>query len=259
MGQTKKGDNKQLTVDQMIRSLKTDFEALRQQNEDLQKQLKLAVETISRNLENNYDSLRKQNEDQQRQLKHLQRDMRASLLLGRSYNALETSTDTQFTQFMRIPLEIREMIWELAVPSRLLRFDMLKGSKSIVPSALSVPTVAHVCRESRRVFLSRKQIDALTGESSHLRGASQLWRLKDRNSGDPRELVYWLWFTPHKDALLLSPDSLKIMMWDGDFHPIILAAEHIIFDHAGVWPYILRPRHDRPETEVDMFCRLFNV
>lgn len=257
MGRTKKGDNKQITVDQMFRSLKTDFEALRQQNEDLQRQLYIAVETISRNVENKSDSLRKQNEDQQRQLKHLQRDMRVSLLLGRSYNAPETSKDTQFTQFMRIPLEIREMIWELAVPSRLLRVDTLEESESIVPSALSVPTVAHVCRESRRVFLSRKQVDGLTGGSSHLRGASQLWRLRDTGSGDLWKPVYWSWFTPHKDALLLSPDSLD--MERGDYHPIILAAEHIIFDHAEVWPEFLRPRHEREETEEDMFARFWNV
>lgn len=116
-------------------------------------------------------SLRKQNEEQQRQLEHLRRDM--SLLLDRPNDTLQPS---RMPQFKHLPLEIREMIGELAVPRRLIGFEGIDQDAD-VPSVLSVPTVAQVCRESRRVVMSRKSTTALTGQSDHLDGPTQLWRL----------------------------------------------------------------------------------
>lgn len=170
-------------------------------------------------------SLRKQNEEQQRQLEHLRGDM--SLVLERS-NSYQQSPGK--AQFKRLPLEIREMIWELAVPFRLVGFEGVT-QKDDVPSALSVPTVAHVCRESRNVVMSRKSLTALDGRSTHLDSSSQLWRLRYSNS----KLAHWTWFTPYKDALLINPRKFSPYEQYHSNQLIVEAAEHIVIEDCSVW------------------------
>lgn len=126
------------------------------------------------------------------------------------------------------------MIWELAVPSRLLGFEGL-SEEGLVPSALSVPlalpvpTVAHVCRESRRVVTSRKSVTTLTGKSTHLNGPSQLWRLEYTKSG------LWTWFTPYKDALLINPHNFKPYEREKRNQRLVQATEHIVVDGDSLW------------------------
>lgn len=168
-------------------------------------------------------SLRKQNEEQRRELEHLRSDM--SLFLERS--GLPTQTSRKL-QFKHLPLEIREMIWELAVPVRLLAFEGVSQEKH-VPSALSVPTVALVCRESRRAVMSRKSVTALTGRSTHLDGPSQLWRL------DYIKSAVWTWFTPRKDTLLINPRQFEPYEQHRRNHFMVQAAEHIIIDGCTLW------------------------
>lgn len=167
-------------------------------------------------------SLRKQNEEQQRQLEHLRGDV--SMLLE-CPNTIKPSR--RMPHFKRLPLEIREIIWELAVPRRLLRFEGVEQESS-VPSALSVPTIAHVCRESRRVVTSRRSITALTGQSDHLDGPSQMWRL----TFSP----HWTWFTSHKDALMINPERFRPYEQYERNHLIVQAAEHIIVEDSWPWP-----------------------
>lgn len=168
-------------------------------------------------------SLRKQNDDQQRQLEHLRRDM--SLCLGRSRDSPQSS---RMPHFKRLPLEVREMIWEYAVPRRLLGFEGVTEQQG-VPSALSVPAVAHVCRESRRVVLSRKSVTALSGRSTHLEGPSQLWRLEYSKSG------LWTWFTAHKDVLLINPRDFKPYERHQRNHLLPQAAEHVVIEDCWLW------------------------
>lgn len=168
-------------------------------------------------------SLRKQNDDQQRQLEHLRRDM--SLCLERSGSSPQPS---RMPHFKRLPLEVREMIWELAVPRRLLGFEGVI-QKQGVPSALSVPAVAQVCRESRRVVMSRKSITALTGRSTHLKGPSQLWRLEYAQS------KLWTWFTPYKDALLINARKFEPLERHRTNHLMVQTVEHIIIEDCSLW------------------------
>ncbi|KAG8158205.1 hypothetical protein KVR01_011966 [Diaporthe batatas] len=161
-------------------------------------------------------TLRRQNEDQQRQLEHLRGA--TSLLLERDSVSLPTPGRLQFKH---LPLEIREMIWKLAVPRRLLGFP---GSRSDVPSALPIPTIAHVCRESRRVFMTQKRYT----KDGRNYVPPPLWRLK----GD--SLAHWTSFSPRTDALLINP---------GDFlredietnYPITWTAEHLMVENAETW------------------------
>ncbi|KAI1213093.1 uncharacterized protein F4807DRAFT_412917 [Annulohypoxylon truncatum] len=55
-----------------------------------------------------------------------------------------------FPQFSQLPPELRIMIWEAAVPRRAL--SLILDNDEELP-VLPPPAIAHVCRESRKVFL----------------------------------------------------------------------------------------------------------
>lgn len=167
-------------------------------------------------------SLRKQNEEQQRQLDHLRNDTGILLEANKSHNA------SGFPKSTRLPLEIRRMIWRLAVPSRLLGLQRAAKDKNApkdknTPIILSVPAVARVCRESRQVLLSRDRITALSGNSVHLSGPSQLWRLGIGKSAQ------WTWFTPDTDVLLVNKENLSD--WQ---YPVAPTAKHIVIDYLSI-------------------------
>ncbi|KAI1460615.1 hypothetical protein F4805DRAFT_369434 [Annulohypoxylon moriforme] len=61
-----------------------------------------------------------------------------------------------FPQFSQLPPEIRITIWEAAVPRRAV--SLLIDDHDELP-VLPIPAIAHVCRESRRVFLKHYNID----------------------------------------------------------------------------------------------------
>lgn len=183
----------------------------------------LTVQQMFATLLGEIASLRKQNEDQQRQLEHLRADI--SSFVERSQVSSQSS---RIFPFRRLPLEVREMIWELAVPSRLLGFEGI-SEEGLVPSALSVPTVAHVCRESRRVVTSQKSITSLTGRSTHLDDPSQLWRLEYTKT------ALWTWFTPYKDALLINPHNFKPYEREKRNQRLVQATEHIVVDGDSFW------------------------
>lgn len=149
---TTQANNDHLTAEQMLQTLKAEFALLHQQSEDQQNQLRQQNTYL-------HHQLHEQIGDLQSQLKHLQRDMR---VLQRSDNALQTSPKTQFTRFKNLPLEIRETIWQLAVPSRLLRVKDSFLMVQFVPRALSVPTVAHTrCSVASARYGPFGQIDSL--------------------------------------------------------------------------------------------------
>lgn len=174
-------------------------------------------------------TLRKQNVDQQRQLEHLRST--TSLLLNRDDDSLQTSRKVQFKH---LPLEIREMIWELALPTRLLGFEGI-AQEGDVPLALPVPAVAQVCRESRHIAMSRRYLEALSYEDFQPQ-ESPLWRLKHEKS------ACWTWFTPYKDALLINPETFHR---DGrrNNHVLARVAEHVILEDTDMWELFYDPDH----------------
>ncbi|KAI1652505.1 hypothetical protein F4813DRAFT_377796 [Daldinia decipiens] len=63
-----------------------------------------------------------------------------------------------FSQFKRLPVEIRAMIWDLAIPSRILGLTgeishNIAGNSCwyLFEQGLSPPSVAHVCKEARSI------------------------------------------------------------------------------------------------------------
>lgn len=184
-------------------------------------------------------TLRKQNVDQQRQLEHLRST--TSLLLERDNTSLQISRKVQFKH---LPLEIREMIWELALPIRLLGFEGI-FQEGDIPTALSVPAVAHVCQESRRIAMSRRYFEALSHEETRLPG-SPLWRLKHTKS------ACWTWFTPYKDALLINPETFHR---DGcrNNHVLARLAEHVILEDPSMWHLYYDP------AKPGVFCPDYSI
>ena len=120
------------------------------------------------------------------------------------------------------------MIWELAVPARLLRFEGV-SEETHVPSALSVPAVAHVCRESRRVVMSRKRLTALSGRSTHSCSPSQLWRMTYGNS------ACWTWYTPYTDVLLINGGNFWPCQQFHSNQGINFATKHIVIENCELW------------------------
>lgn len=180
-------------------------------------------------------ALRRQNEDQQRQLEHLRST--TSLILERDNVSLQTSGRLEFKH---LPVEIREMIWGFAIPRRLLGFP---GYQHKIPSKLSFPAVAQVCRESRRVFLAGKQYTK-DGRSYF---PTQLWRLKNWEDG----LARWTSFTPRADALLVNPSGFLSGHCEMNY-PITWVAEHIVVESADERAqfndYVIGPGEHRSVT-----------
>lgn len=199
----------------------------------------LTVQQMLATLLGEISTLRRQNEDQQRQLEHLRST--TSLLLERDSTSLQISRKVQFKH---LPLEIREMIWKLALPIRLLGFEGII-QEGDVPSALSIPAVAQVCRESRRVAISRRYLEALSYEEIPP-PESPLWRLKHKRS------ACWTWFTPYKDALLINPETFHR---DGRRNNNVLArvAEHVILEDPPIWHSYYDP--DNP----GVFCPPYSI
>jgi hypothetical protein len=167
-------------------------------------------------------SLRKQNEEQQHELEQLRGAM--PLSLRRSNNSLQPSTMARFTHF---PLEIRETIWEQALPSRLLGCEDLR-QKHVVPTDLFVPAMAHVCRESRSFAASKNHINALPGEFSLLEDETPSSRVKDATP------ACWNWFSPCNDALLINPRGFGGKLYP-DNRFLARVAEHIIVEDPLFW------------------------
>ncbi|KAI0194874.1 hypothetical protein EV127DRAFT_478171 [Xylaria flabelliformis] len=104
--------------------------------------------------------------------------------------------ETCFTCFSKLPPEIRNMIWELAIPARVLNIS--HRYKNILPGHLTfgpwypAPPVAHVCYESRQLAQRTGSINNFVKTEIHPEGAG----LKS-----PRHSTSW--FDSHRDTLRL--------------------------------------------------------
>ncbi|KAI1745640.1 hypothetical protein F4680DRAFT_443113 [Xylaria scruposa] len=117
---------------------------------------------------------------------------------------------TCFTCFSKLPAEIRLMIWELAIPARILNIESMPGRLTVHPW-YSVPPVAHVCYESRQLALRTGSIRAV-GTNVEI----------DRLGADERFLRQSVsWFDSHRDTLRIY-DKPAI-------HYIPRSVENIVF------------------------------
>ncbi|TRX89377.1 hypothetical protein FHL15_009675 [Xylaria flabelliformis] len=125
--------------------------------------------------------------------------------------------ETCFTCFSKLPPEIRHIIWELAIPGRVLNISHI----SIPPGHLTVgpwypaPPVAHVCYESRQLAQRMGIINNF--------GTMQI----DREGADLKSLRHSTsWFDSHRDTLRLH-DQTAIKY-------IPRSVENIVFCHLSL-------------------------
>ncbi|KAI0850100.1 hypothetical protein F5Y00DRAFT_233608 [Daldinia vernicosa] len=126
-----------------------------------------------------------------------QHDLRDVLrMIHADVQTLHESTEISgFPQFRRLPLEIRAMIWDLAIPNRILGLDEdldIAGVYHFKPG-LSPPSVAHVCKEARSIAC----------RSGRLVSIRNYW---EDQQGMPRPA--WSWYDPSRDSLRLCIGSL---------------------------------------------------
>ncbi|KAI1381438.1 hypothetical protein F4677DRAFT_126518 [Hypoxylon crocopeplum] len=113
--------------------------------------------------------------------------------------------DTLFPQFMKLPHEIRAMIWDLAIPGRPLGVSwMFEDTPSVVYGfdMLSPPSMASVCQESRAVACRSGRL------------------VRNCNTIFPMTYSEWSWFDP-------SRDSLCFLEHDGEHLPNEAALEPV--------------------------------
>lgn len=168
-------------------------------------------------------SLRKQNEEQQRELEQLRAVVSPSLRQCHS-NSVQPST---MPRFMLFPFEIREKIWEYALPRRLLGTEDIH-QKHVVLTNLSVPTLAHVCRESRGFAMSKNHVNGLPGEFDLLGDRIPSPRLKDPTP------ACRTWFSPSHDTLMIRLQGCGFD-WSQHKRSLARVAEHIIVEDPTLW------------------------
>ncbi|KAK5659510.1 hypothetical protein OQA88_712 [Cercophora sp. LCS_1] len=119
----------------------------------------------------------------------------------------EVDVAASFPQFTQLPFEIREYIWQLALPSRILDIREIRHDRGYLyvrGAALPVPLTARVCREAREVVMR-------LGHRLKL-----CWAYDDRrfnpgpNSGGTLEVLPAGFFLKGKDVVLRFPDPSTV-------------------------------------------------
>lgn len=110
----------------------------------------------------------------------------------------ELTDISEFPQFKRLPPEIRAMIWDFAIPSRIL--GLTKGcSVYYFEPGLSPPSVAHVCHEARSIAFRR-------GRLVSIRNSRECPHIDPMYEPDiPRPA--WSWYDPSRDYLRLRTQT----------------------------------------------------
>ncbi|KAI1095113.1 hypothetical protein F5B19DRAFT_367177 [Rostrohypoxylon terebratum] len=112
-----------------------------------------------------------------------------------------------FHQFRKLPTEIRLMIWDLAIPRRMVCFKESLHENPLNPreivsvhyelvSPLPPPSVAQVCRESRAVACKH-------GKLSSIRNMEKPPWSTHPKSMSPK----WAWFDASRDSIFLQPQT----------------------------------------------------
>ncbi|KAI1139739.1 hypothetical protein F5Y05DRAFT_411924 [Hypoxylon sp. FL0543] len=146
----------------------------------------------------------------------------------------------RFPQFMRLPPEIRFMIWDLALPRKILCVEETDrdteehsfSSYQFAPSSLP-PSVAQVCRESRAVACR-------TGRLMPIRNSNVYPR--DLTPGEMPSWcrTQWVWFDPRLDSLYLRPLTDQLRSLEAILE-LTRYAQHVTLDGGSTntrWPHL---------------------
>ncbi|KAI1104422.1 hypothetical protein F4804DRAFT_307238 [Jackrogersella minutella] len=133
----------------------------------------------------------------------------------------------RFSQFRKLPAEVRLMIWDLALPRRILCLEETDreydersfGSYKFASKSLP-PAVAQVCRESRAVACQSGGLMSIRNARVYPETSSKkpLWC-------QPQ----WGWFDPNRDSLYLQPVTNHLRSLDA-ISDLTNCAKHITLD-----------------------------
>ncbi|KAI0007542.1 hypothetical protein F4779DRAFT_497816 [Xylariaceae sp. FL0662B] len=150
------------------------------------------------------DSVEKNMSKTHAELKTLREEIRT---LRNYMRACQDDSSPRFPQFRRFPPEIRSMIWDFAIPGKILEIRELKcpagqEDDAIVEAEYEFvprrppPSIAQVCQESRAVACRSGRLVSLNNlrpETDASGNTSSWWEDKQ-----------WTWFDPSRDTLYLN-------------------------------------------------------
>jgi len=122
-----------LNIRPSLRDIRSEFTSLREQNADLRKKneaLEERIRTLEVRLATTEDSM-----------------------INLSPENLGNHTHKAFALFSKVPLELRTIVWKLArpVPRVVNIFRAKVDDKDVLYSTAKIPSLLHVCQESRRI------------------------------------------------------------------------------------------------------------
>ncbi|KAI0884787.1 uncharacterized protein GGS22DRAFT_164343 [Annulohypoxylon maeteangense] len=132
------------------------------------------------------------------------------------------SQTPRFPQFRRLPAEVRFMIWDLALPRRMVGLKESFGNDTEefdnpryeFISKLPPPSVAQVCRESRAIACQSGRLVSIRNSPVYLPSCLR---------------VQWTWFDSSRDSLFF-----RLSMSGYSLHPIrdlTSRAQHVTIDY----------------------------
>ncbi|KAI1461045.1 hypothetical protein F4805DRAFT_414552 [Annulohypoxylon moriforme] len=135
----------------------------------------------------------------------------------------------RFPQFKKLPVEIRFMIWDLALPRRMVCLkecfeddqDEFINVQYSFASKLPPPSVAQVCQESRAVACQSGRLVAIRNMKLYPQG-----RLL------PCSRAQWGWFDSSRDSLFLQP-SLSHLHPLNSIKDLTSRAQHVTIDYGS--------------------------
>ncbi|KAK9422644.1 hypothetical protein SUNI508_00507 [Seiridium unicorne] len=172
----------------------------------------------------------------------------------------QMSCNPRFPQFLRLPPEIRCIIWDFALPQNLVRITddhwVIHDKEWFgwkYDNRHAAPAVAHVCREGRSIARRTGAMIPVT----KIRSASD-----DYSDTLPCYETEWSWFDSTRDALHLDfaimPNEDKIHESLGGILKLTTRAKHVALkcsSDQGHWDYIeplFDPRHFPSLERVDL-------
>ncbi|KAK6064618.1 hypothetical protein SCUP515_11675 [Seiridium cupressi] len=171
------------------------------------------------------------------ELHHLSRLRREIQLFHRNID-----TPVKFSRFAKLPPEIRQMIWNFAIPRRVVSIMSPYTSPPPVTTwyhfqtTYPPPAISQVCQESRKVALRHGRLRAIENEKPD--SDAELIAPGKRNYH--RE---WAWFDSSRDTLFLDLVDVRLPETAGILH-LTQATESLMIRHIDGESMFNRQLHD---------------
>ncbi|KAI1863353.1 uncharacterized protein JN550_009673 [Neoarthrinium moseri] len=119
------------------------------------------------------------------------------------------ANDAKFPNFARLPAEVRNMVWNLALPAQVVKITHTRSTGGLrfrFATRNPPPAVSQVCQEARQVARRHGAIRAIEHEvnlTGRLRFRRQM-QMDPNHQNPPRFEREWSWFDSYRDMLLVD-------------------------------------------------------